>query len=341
MKNRVSTPVCLLAVAAALPLANAGEPIEQPNRITFAPRLGFNVKASFSSSLAGTGANPGPATGGGFDRIYDDGYNKVDSRGNAGGQTWNWGYQNNSQVDPVASTLALHALAASDAATVNDAEDDPMVGGELTYTRYLFEFGHANWGFEIGGTYTPMSISDGSPLSANASVLSDLYSLGGITPPGAPYQGTYTGPGAFISDSPTRTSVTQPVTFTGNRKLESTVYGIRLGPNLDIPMGNPLSLQLSGGLYMQYVDSDFTYAETATLAGGISQTQSGSVSQQDWVVGGYVRGQLTVFVTRTIGIFAGAEYVFADSVTIGTPTHQATLQLDGTAYGMAGVAFKF
>lgn len=341
MKNRASTSLRLLAVAAALPLAQAGEPIEQPNRISFAPRLGFNVKASFRSSLASTGANPGPATGGGLDRVYDDGYVKLDSSGNAGGQTWNWGYENDGQVDPVGGTLALSAVAGSDPAVVNNVDDDPLVGGELTYTRYLFEFGHANWGFEIGGTYTPVSISDGSTLSANANLVRDLYPLNGITPPAAPYHGTFAGPGPVIGDSPTRTPTTEGVAFSGNRKLESSVFGIRLGPNLDIPMGNPLSLQLSGGLYMQYADSKFTYSETASLAGGATQLQSGSVSQQDWVVGGYVRGQLTVALSRTIGLFAGVEYVFSDQINLGTPTHQATLDLDGAAYGMAGLAFKF
>ena len=341
MKSRASTPLCLLAVTAVLPLAKAGEPIEQPNRINFAPRLGFNVKASFQSSLAGTGANPGPATGGGLDRVYDDGYVKVDSSGNGGGQTWNWGYQRDRQAPPGAGTLALSAMSGSNPAVVNDVKDDPLVGGEVTYTRYLFEFGRANWGVELGATYTPVSISDDSTLSANAHLVRDLYNLGGITPPAAPYQGTFGGPGPVISDSPTRTASTEAVTFTGNRKLESSVFGIRLGPNLDIPMGNPLSLQISGGLYLQYADTDFTYSETATLAGGASQTQSGSVSQQDWVVGGYVRGQLLVALSRTVGIFAGAEYVFADSINLGTPTHQATLDLDGSAYGMAGLAFKF
>lgn len=35
---------------------------------------------------------------GGVDHDYDDGYVRVDSSGNAGGLTWFWGYQNQSQV---------------------------------------------------------------------------------------------------------------------------------------------------------------------------------------------------------------------------------------------------
>ena len=42
-------------------------------------------------------------------------------------------------------------------------------------------------------------------------LLTDTYSLGGITPPGAPYAGTFHGPGPIIADTPfTRTIVLVP-----------------------------------------------------------------------------------------------------------------------------------
>jgi hypothetical protein len=53
------------------------------------------------------GADPGPPTGGGINRTYDDGYVMVDITENEGGQTWYWGYQQASQV--AGDTIQFHA----------------------------------------------------------------------------------------------------------------------------------------------------------------------------------------------------------------------------------------
>src|SRR5690242_3901630 len=65
---------------------------EFKNRIGLSYRMGLNITVDFKK-LGGLGlSNPGPATGGAVNRNYDNGYNRVDSSGNAGNQTWYWGY---------------------------------------------------------------------------------------------------------------------------------------------------------------------------------------------------------------------------------------------------------
>jgi hypothetical protein len=48
--------------------------------------------------IASAQCDPGPATGGGINRCYDDGYVRVDITGNADSYTSYWGYQNSSQI---------------------------------------------------------------------------------------------------------------------------------------------------------------------------------------------------------------------------------------------------
>ena len=75
--------VCPLAVKAA---------DHDMDRFTLGARLPFNVSAKFGFQggyLPGT--NPGPGSGSGLNRNYDDGYVRVDADGNAGGVTWYWG----------------------------------------------------------------------------------------------------------------------------------------------------------------------------------------------------------------------------------------------------------
>src|SRR3954452_21283028 len=68
---------------------------EQPdylNRIGLNYRMGLNMSVDFRHLGGLAGQNPGPQQGSAVNRNYDNGYNRVDSSTNAGGLTWNWGY---------------------------------------------------------------------------------------------------------------------------------------------------------------------------------------------------------------------------------------------------------
>lgn len=324
-----------------LPLVQAGEPIPRPNRLTVAPRAAFNVQAGFTSSLAAAAVDPGPATGGKIPRTYDDGFVGVDSSGNAEGRTWYWGYQNDAQVNVPADSLSLNALLSSGVTGVEDVDEDLLFGGEVTYTRYLFEFGRAFWGVELGVNFTPVSIEDNTPLTTTGSAVRDAFSLGGITLPRAPYTGSVTGPGPVIGDSPTRNVLNPEMVFTGQREIEATTFGLRIGPSLDVPMGQPLSLQLSGGAYVMYADAEFTYSETVSVAGQPLRTQGGRVEEQDWVLGAYVRGQVLLTLSQTVGLFAGAECLFIEDFELRNASHGATLDFGDSFAAFLGVAFTF
>src|SRR5580692_989632 len=122
MKNFTSLTVLagvLLPVSAAF--AQLNDDTDRPTqRFGLSYRAGFNITADFRN-LGGfpASSSPGPATGGGIDRIYDDGYVRVDSSGNAGGQTWFWGYKNASQI-PGNDTVVMHStLSEPDASSLN------------------------------------------------------------------------------------------------------------------------------------------------------------------------------------------------------------------------------
>ena len=72
---------------------------DHSNWFSFGAQFGLNINARFKHVNNMSSASPGPAAGGGVNRTYDDGSVGVDSSGNQGGQTWNWGYQNASQDD--------------------------------------------------------------------------------------------------------------------------------------------------------------------------------------------------------------------------------------------------
>ncbi len=72
--------------------------------------------------------DPGPATGGGTNRCYEDGYVYVDVTGNSEGYTWYWGYQNPSQIQ--GGFLLFHSRTNLDANTVQLLTDAYDVSGQ-------------------------------------------------------------------------------------------------------------------------------------------------------------------------------------------------------------------
>src|ERR1022692_4620187 len=110
--------IALGGVLAAVPLSVLAEddnPSEW-NHFGLDFRMGFNIQAKFTGPVV-LAAPPPPSAGAAANRAYSDGFVNVDSSGNAGNLTWNWGYQHASQVS--GDTLLMHATSVS-GASIND-----------------------------------------------------------------------------------------------------------------------------------------------------------------------------------------------------------------------------
>lgn len=238
------TRLTLVSVA-ALSCAAYGQQTSQPNRITAAAWLPFNISARFdgSGALAAHSA-PGSPTGTAVNREYDDGYVRVDSEGNAGGVTWYWGYRNATQV-PGNDTLLLHSASAMpDGSSTADA-DNPSLGFEVAYLRDFSRSDRFAWGLRSSLGYADIGITDSRPVHSPAHLLTDVYPLNGITPPGDPtlpgwqYEGARDLPGPVINSAPqerrTDTLVDAAVT-TGSRQLDTGVFAWKLGPWLEFSL---------------------------------------------------------------------------------------------------------
>src|SRR6516164_6768786 len=100
--------LCLFAITAA---AQSGDVVysDPTNRVTLTLQFALNLRADFR----GIGGNLNSLTGNG--RVtpngnaynYDNGYVLTDISGNAGGQSWYWGYDNANQVNTANHTIAF------------------------------------------------------------------------------------------------------------------------------------------------------------------------------------------------------------------------------------------
>lgn len=338
--KRIFLSISLVLTATAT-VAHGAQLPENLNRLSFGPRVGYNIKAEFSNNPASFSSNPATDPGlavSGVDHEYDDGYVRVDSSGNAGGTTWNWGYEDNTQV--VGDTVEFHASQsnAASGASGSTAEDNPQYGGELTYQRFVAPLGDSGlWGWEAAFSFVDLDVDQRS--SGATTEITDSYALNGVIPPLAPYNGTFAGPGTLLGDSPTRTITSN--TLTRQESLSGEIFAFRFGPFAEWAVGEHVSVALSAGLTLAPTMIDYDYSETTYHALGGTSTTTGSSSKTRLLYGGYVSAMLHYDFDESWGVYAGAQFQSLNDLTLSSGTREARLDQGTTLYGSAGVSFRF
>lgn len=338
-----------LSATAALAQSTAIQslPERDLNRFGASFRMAFDVDVEFSGSGAFTPPGLFRQTPAGDPWNYDDGYVLTDSSGNSMGYTRYWGYEYNTQL-PGDGTILMHRSSSS--GVTSKADDEPRYGGELTYHRDLGGEDNWRWGLESALNYLWVSVRESSPLPVGYSQLTDIYPLpeleggGFVNPPPAPH---YQGPDlpangdtvlvATPAGPPAINSMT--ATLTGRRELDADIFGLRLGPYLEVYMGENLTLAISGGFALAYVQSDFSFSEALSVAG--VPAMSGSGSHHDWQPGGYASANLIYKLSREWGIFAGAQYQNVGKYSHTENGRKATLDLSHTLFVVVGASFSF
>jgi hypothetical protein len=325
--------------------------LDSTNRITLSLRFGLNISGKFK----GIGGSLNPSSPGNGRRTlrgdkynYDNGYVLTDISGNAGGQTWYWGYDSSSQVNSGANSIAFDRNTTLGLPGENSNNDSPYVGAELTYD---YEIGikenwhHLRYGLEAAINFMPISFNSGGLYNATLSRLTDTYSYTpGTTPPSAPYDGSYQGPG-FVINAPPISSVTTLVpgaTFLAQQHFDANLWGGRLGPYIEFPLTEKLSLHLSGGLAVGLLDGQANWRETLTLpGGGTSTTTTGGGNDTSLLWGYYVGLDASYQINDRWGVEVGVQ--FQD---LGTYDHdfggrQLELDLSRSLFIQAGISYSF
>jgi len=333
--------ICLLAATAA---AQSDDKVysDSTNRLTLSLQFGLNINASFR----GIGGRLNNAAGN-----YDDGYVLTDISGNAGGQTWNWGYDNSGQVIPANHTIAFDRTTLPANAIPSASADDSAAtpGFALDYNRQLgakADWHKLRYGFDSAVNFVPVSINNNNTVSAVASKQTDLYSYTpGTTPPTAPYQGSYQGPG-FVINVPAVSSSTAPVpnaTVSSQDNFDANLFGLHLGPYVEIPFGKKeqFTLSLAGGLAVGLLDANESWSQTVVIPGTSSTHSTGSGNTFDVMWGWYLGANADYQINEHWGVAGGVQ--FQD---LGTYDHtydgrQVSLDLSRSVLVLVGVSYNF
>lgn len=326
--------------------------LDSTNRITGSLRFGLNISGKFKGT--GSSLNPnapasGRRTAKGDPYNYDDGYVLTDASGNAGHQTWYWGYDNSSQINASgANTIDFHRNTASGFPKQNSGDDSPYVGCEITYNYELGvkeDWHHLRYGLEAAANYMPINFNSGGTYNTTLNQTTDTYGYTpGTTPPGAPYQGGYGGPGFVINSQRLGSSTTSVpgATLEAHQNFNANLFGFRLGPYLETPLSEKFSLHTSGGFALGLLDASASWKETLTLPGGGGIiTTRGSGDDFDVLYGFYAGVDALYQFNESWGLDVGVQYQ-----DLGTYNHNfggrtAELDLSRSIFVQVGVSYSF
>lgn len=338
----------LLATAATSLAQDSQTYNDSTNRLTLSMRFGWNIKGTFKG-IGSTGnpfaAAPTRFTPNGDAYNYDDGYVYPDSSGSVDGQTWYWGYDNASQVSGNNILLSHTAVSGIPSKASDDTDNNP--GFELTYNReigVIEELHHMRYGVEGAVSYMPIAFSTGGMFNVNATRTTDYYAFTpGTTPPAAPYQGDFAGPGFLISSTPNDSSVSSVpgASLLAQDRFDANLWGLRFGPYVEFPLCHHVDLHVSAGLALGLIDANATWRETYNIPGTGTSTVSGHGTDFDVLWGGYLSGDVSYQFNERWAVEVGAQLQ-----DLGTYRHNfdgrgVVLDLSKSVFVEAGVSYSF
>lgn len=313
----------------------------------FAPLVG--VDARFSG--LGNFSNPLAALplGGGQNYVYDNGFVGVDSSGNAGGLTWNWGYDNNAQYSVAGDSLDYSI--SNSLANASVEENGGLNGGFEVFG--LYEMGEipslqlrgrpSRWGLKATFHYANISIDNGSTLTSDVTRVNDSFALNGVLPPLAPYSGSFGGPGPLLGDAPSRSvsTIADGAIVTGSRDLDVDLFSLSVGPYLEFPITDRFSVSTELGLSLAIASGDYDFRTSTTIAGAGTQTSSGSGSETSFL-GGVSLGANAIYqFTEKWSAYGGVKYQYFGDFEIDAGDSTAELDFGSAFQFGLGAIYRF
>ena len=290
---------------------------------------------------------------------YTDGYVLDDSANS--GQTWNWGYDNASQLQ--GNTLSFSGVTTRFDETVKVermntdwASDLAGLGGyvgmesPVLYRAKKFQLSaSADYGFVQDNTSNKATafraVHEINEVSETYTDAYDVSHLGVI--PAAPYRGTFNGPGPLLNMNPQRTNGGSS-SFNSYETYESTLqqdfdvrlHTVSLGPRVAVSLGR-LRANVGLGFAGNVADWEATSRETLIVNDNRTmRTWEDHAEGTSFLPGAYGELGLQWEFMRNWSVNASARYDYAKSLNADLGTSDMTLDLRGVT-GRVGIGWSF
>jgi hypothetical protein len=322
---------------------------DSTNRLTLSLRFGLNVSASFKG--IGNSLNQALSlsrkTPNGDPYNYDNGYVLTDISGDAGGQSWYWGYDNASQVNSTASTITFNRATAllNAGSDASDGDSAATPGFELDYNRQLGvkeSWHNLRFGLDSAISFDPISINNNDTVSAEVSDQTDMYSYTPLTmPPTAPYEGSFQGPGFVINVPPGSSTATYPVL--SQDSFDASLFGLHLGPYVEMPFGKKeeFTLSLAGGLALGLLDANESWTQTLAIPANGTLIANGNGNSLDVLWGWYAGANADYQFNEHWGVAGGVQFQDLGTYNHNFDGRQVSLDLSRSILILVGVSYNF
>jgi hypothetical protein len=339
---RSQAPLAALAAAATTVSLVAQESPYDLEKTGWYVRAGAFYQFGLSVSVNQLSPPPAPQPG-----IYDNGYVLKDVNGGADGLTWNWGYQEASQViDGSIEMSRINGL--KQVTTLDGFGDANLFGPEILvgFEFYKFDLGKrdGHFGFELGFRYSTYSGSSSASVQSLVREDRDRYDLGGVVPPLAPYSGHPDIPGPLISLNPVaQPTLTSEATSSLATDLSADFYTGRFGAWFQVPITEKFSTSASIGFTSIYAygNADFTQANTYSNPLIPNTLHKVSQNEGDWLPGAYMQVRATYWFREWLGVYGGFEWAYNGALRIQGLNYEAVFDFGSTFGVNGGVQLSF
>ncbi len=297
-------------------------------------------------------------------RRYEDGYVDRDAGTARDGNTWNWGYDNASQLSADGSTLSFHGTGDSQLRTSRRSWNgepeswQPDAEGAVPVVKLEWEYDftprltgglslqYSFLGFDGGNAQQTFSATQSQ--SSQGYRLTDSYDTSSIIVPQAPFQNSYEGPGPLINNLPSARSVHEGALLGKNEvsfinRIEETLdvklHSLAFGPTFTMAT-EPVHLALGGGLSLNIADWEATHTETLYVkrnrqAARVYKQWSDSSSDTEILPGVYLQAAARVKLTQHFSLTAFGQYNWSD--TVDGKVGPSAFHIDPSGWTLGGV----
>ena len=310
-----------------------------------------------------------PATDARQDRLYVDGFNRVNSIFNPDvalsgpfdsfPRTTYFGFSDNSQFSPTTGptidnlgSLSLHAFESLSGGYGNLGSNEIRPAVEIFYRYNLLPRERWSLDLEVGLSWMTMGWTEGGVVSGEARLIEDKFTTGTVDPRvnveaggSLPYSGPFDPQGGepWIGSTPTRRVYSSNAIISGKRDLDMEALLLRLGPALSWKLIPRIDVGLQLGVVLGRVGTSFSYADQITFQDRSipSIGQSGNVSQDTWVFGLYSAVRLTYHLSEKWDLFVEGRHMFVDAIRLREPQRSTEVDLSQGIGVVIGIGYNF
>jgi hypothetical protein len=139
------------------------------------------------------------------------------------------------------------------------------------------------------------------------------------------------------------TSSGSNATWTQYSRLDTLALGFKLGPFVELPLGRGFSVNLSAGLAVVDVLSEFDYRDTLTsdATGDQLDEVKGGADESEWLMGFFGQATVAYALNYNLSVFAGVQYNYLGDTSVAGAGHEATLDMGQVLEAQVGLRASF